>query len=329
MPHHLPKAELHVHLDGTLTPELIRQLAHKHEVTVDSSIFTNCGQFFYWQDFAGFHRVFEEAFQVIRDVEDVQLITYNYLQQLAGHNTCYAELIVSPYHAANSAIEYATLLKGLQAGIDQARQDYGIEARVLMVFMRHYGPDKANDMMQTIIDHPHPYVVGVNLVGDIQQYAVAEFKDCFKRAQQHGLGLSCHAGELGGGVEEIWQAIDDLQVDRVSHGVRCLEDPELVKRLVEEQIHLEVCPTSNIVLGMYPDYEAHPFKQLHQAGLNLGLNTDDPGFFDTNITREYQIAQDYYGLTDDELKTVTLNALQASFVDDKLKQSLQARVGRK
>lgn len=322
MPKHLPKAELHVHLDGTLTPQLIQQLAHKHDVSINPDILTACGQHFYWADFAGFHEVFEQAFTVIQDVDDVQLITYNYLKALSEQNTCYAELIVSPHHAQNNGMSYTRLLQGLQAGIDQARSAFGIEGRILMVFLRHYGPEQAEKWAQTIVDNPHPYVVGVNLVGDIRQHAVREFSACFKLAKQAGLGLSCHAGELDGGVEEIWQAITDLQVDRISHGVRCLEDPDLVKHLVDTQIHLEVCPTSNVVLGMYPDYQAHPFKQLHNEGLNLGLNTDDPGFFNTDLTREYQIAQHYYGLTDSELFQMTQQALQNSFVDELTRKRL-------
>lgn len=313
MTQHIPKAELHVHLDGTLTPQLMKQLACKHNQSINMDILSRCGKFFYWTDFAGFHAVFEQAFKVIQDVEDVQLITYQYLQTLAKQNTQYVELIVSPYHAQCNDLTYTQLLEGLQKGIDQARQQYGIEGRILMVFLRHYGPEQAERLVETIIHNPHPYVVGVNLVGDIRQYPVKAFANCFKLAKQAGLGLSCHAGELDGGVEEIWQAVNDLQVDRISHGVCCLEDAELVNLLIERQIHLEVCPTSNVVLGMYPDYPSHPFQKLYQAGLNLGLNTDDPGFFNTDLNHEYYLMQKHFGLVDADLVQLTHNALQARF----------------
>lgn len=322
MTQHIPKAELHVHLDGTLTPQLIQQLARKHGLSINKEVLSQCGQYFYWRDFSGFHAVFEEVFKVIQDASDLELITYYYLKTLAQQNTHYAELIVSPYHAQNNGLSYHQILQGLQVGIDQAREAFGIEGRVLMVFLRHYGPAQAEELVQTIVNHPHPYVVGVNLVGDIRQYEVKAFQDCFALAKQAGLGLSCHAGELDGGVHEIWQAVEDLQVDRVSHGVRCLEDPALVKVLVERQIHLEVCPTSNVVLGMYPNYQQHPFIALHKAGLNLGLNTDDPGFFNTTINNEYQIAQKYYAMSDAHLRQMSYNAMQASFLDKSQRQQL-------
>lgn len=320
----LPKAELHVHLEGTLTPTMVHELARQHGIEVARDIFSADGRSFQWKDFTDFHRVFDESFKVVRSKEDYQYITYTYLKTLAEQNTLYAELIVAPHHAGLNGVSYDAMLQGLVAGIDAARNDFGIEGRILMVFMRHYGPNQAMMVAEEIVGELHPYVVGVNLVGDIKQYAVGEFAEVFALTRKAGLGVSCHAGELEGGPIEIWQAINELGATRISHGINCVKDPQLMEKLIKRNITLEICPSSNIVLKMFPNYEAHPLKQIHQAGIKVTLNTDDPAFFNTNLTHEYEIGKKYYNFTEQDLLQCTINALQAGFMDAELKSRLLA-----
>lgn len=324
----LAKAELHVHLDGTLTPALVKKLAAEAYplVTLDPTIFSWDQKNFVWRDFSDFHRVFEEAFAVIRSRADYALITYLYLTQLAQQNCLYVEIIVSPFHAEQNGLSYADMLDGIATAIDRARQEFGIECRLLMVILRHYGPAAAQKYMRQIIDHPHPYVVGVNLVGDIKQYEIKAFAQVFGLARQHGLRVSCHAGEIDGGPQEIWQALDYLGAERISHGVTCLQDPRLVAYLIDNAITLEVCPSSNVLLGMYADYDQHPLRALQQAGVLLTLNTDDPGFFNTSLTQEYQLAIDHAGFSLNDLLATTQQAIQAAFIPAALKQALLNQV---
>jgi len=322
----LPKAELHVHLDGTLTPDLVKQLALQHHITIDPKIFSKDGKHFFWENFSQFHQVFTEAFQVIRSSADYQLLTYLYLQSLAEQNCLYAELIVSPFHARFNNTSYEKMLQGIIAGIDQARAEYGIEARILMAFLRQNGPNAASYYVDEVIQNQHPYVVGVNLVGDIKEFEIKTFDKIFARAQNAGLGISCHAGEIDGGPEEVWQAIQALGASRISHGVRSIEDPALVNYLCENKILLEICPTSNIVLNMYPNYASHPLKALWAAGIPICINTDDPGFFNTQLNQEYQIAQQYAGLSNQDLLLATKQALEYAFVDEPTKKRLLARL---
>lgn len=321
----IPKAELHVHLDGTLTPALVLQLAKEKNVALNPNIFNAANTRFFWKDFSGFHQVFEECFKVIHSPNDYQLMTYLYLKQLAQQNCLYAELIVSPFHAELAGLSYQEMLRGVVDGIDQAKKEFGIEARVLMVFMRHYGPEAAMKYAKQITDQLHPYVVGVNLVGDIRQYEVKEFEKLFDMARAKNLGLSCHAGELEGGPIEIWQAVDILGVSRISHGVRCIEDQALVEHLIKKNITLEVCPSSNVILKMYPDYLSHPLKQLKEAGLKICLNTDDPGFFDIDLAHEYEIAKQYADFTEQDLLNCTKTAINAAFVNENTRQALLAK----
>jgi adenosine deaminase len=224
-------------------------------------------------------------------------------------------LIISPFHAELNQIPYENMLEGLINGIDQAYRDFGIEARLLMAFIRQQGPGAAMHYADQVLHNQHPYVVGINLVGDIKQYEIKVFDKLFDRARAAQLGLSCHAGEIDGGPEEIWQAIDILGVDRISHGVRCVEDPQLMDYLFQKKIMLEVCPTSNVILKMYADYSAHPLQKLKEAGLLLCLNTDDPGFFQVNLTHEYEIAKTFCGFSAQDLCGCTEQALYAGFMD--------------
>jgi len=325
----LAKAELHVHLDGTLTPDLVKKLAAEAYplMTIDPAIFSMDQKTFVWDSFADFHRVFEESFRVIRSSADYTLITYLYLSQLAAQNCLYVEIIVSPFHADKNQINYADMLAGISKAIDQAHREWGIECRILMAILRHYGPLAAKKYMDQIIANPHPYVVGVNLVGDIKQYEIKVFDKVFDSARNHSLQVSCHAGELDGGPAEIWQAVNYLGATRISHGVNCLQDARLVDFLIAKKITLEVCPSSNVCLKMFANYSEHPLKALKAAGLLLTLNTDDPGFFNTSLTREYQLAKDYAGFTLHDLQATTQQAIHAAFIPVALKQELLGKVG--
>jgi adenosine deaminase len=322
MPTQIAKAELHVHLDGTLTPNLVRELAKKNQIIIDPAIFSKDGTRFVWQDFSQFHEVFTEAFKVIQTSLDYQLLTYLYLKNLAQQNCWYTELIVSPFHADFNNTPYEQMLTGIINGIEQAHAEYGIEGRILIAFIRQHGPTAAQYYVDQLTQNQHPYVVGVNLVGDIKQYEIKSFEKIYDRARALGLGLSCHAGEIDGGPEEIWQAVDILGASRISHGVRCIEDPKLVAHLREKNIILEVCPTSNIILNMYPSYAAHPLKQLKEQGVPVCINTDDPGFFNTDLSHEYHIAKQYLDFSNHDLFNTTKAALEAAFVDEATKQQL-------
>jgi adenosine deaminase len=324
----LPKAELHVHLEGTITPSLVKQLAasNPRPIEINARIFSHDKTSFFWENFSEFHRVFEEALQVICSSAHYSLITYLYLAQLAKQNCLYAELIVAPFHARENRLTYEQMLTGLIDGIDKARKDFGIEGRILMALMRHYGPSAAKKDIAEIVVQGHPYVVGINLVGDIKQYEVKAFEAAFSQARSHSLHASCHAGEIDGGPKEIWQAIDYLGAERISHGVTCLLDPKLVETLIERKVVLEVCPTSNVILKMYRNYAEHPLAKLKQAGLLLTLNTDDPGFFNIDLTHEYDVAHRYFNFSQQDLLATTQQAIDAAFIEQGLKENFSQKV---
>ena len=319
----LPKAELHVHLEGTVPPALIQKLADRNGLSVPAGVFASPDRF-RWVDFLDFLRTYDLAASVIRTPEDYRDITYEYLVGCAQEGAIYVELIASPDHAANVGLSDADHYAGIAAGIDDARRDTGIEARILIAAIRNFGVEAAVAIARRHAEDRHPYVVGFNLAGDEAGYPPGQFREAYEIAAGSGLGCTVHAGEHAG-AESVREALT-LPVTRLSHGVRAVEDPALVQDIVERGIVLEVCPTSNIATHVFDSYETHPLRKLHEAGVNLTLGSDDPPYFGCSIGGEYAVARERFGFEEGELKAITRTAVRASFADDAAKGTLLNRI---
>lgn len=324
----LAKAELHVHLEGATNPSLIKKLAKLHKIALPDSLFAS-DTCFNWDSFADPHKAnfikaYDLASTVIRRSEDYKMITYEYLAQSAREGVIYTELTVSPDHAASNGLSYAGMLEGVVQGIDAARAEFGIEARIIMVYVRHLGVEQAIKVAKEVTHQLHPYIVGVGLAGDETNFPPAQFLPAFEIAQAAGLGCTAHAGEMVG-PEGIRAAITHLPITRIGHGVRVIEDPKLMELIIERGITLECCPTSNIALCVYPHYEEHPLLKLYQAGIKVTLNSDDPPYFGTTIGHEYAVAEQYLGFDKAMLNHITRTAIENSFADLATKKRLLAR----
>src|SRR3954468_13769978 len=319
----LPLAELHVHLEGTAPPELIRRIAARNGLRVPEGVFASPDRFA-WVDFLDFLRTYDLAASVIRTAEDYRDVTYEYLVGCAREGALYVELIASPDHAASVGLSDAEHYGGIAAGIDDARGDSGIEARILVAAIRNFGVEAAVDIARRHAEERHPYIVGFNLAGDEAGYPPAQFREAYEIAAASGLGCTVHAGEHAG-AESVREALT-LPVTRISHGVRAVEDWSLVQEIAERQITLEVCPTSNVATYVYADYEAHPLRKLHEAGVNLTLGSDDPPYFGCSIGGEYAVARERFGFEEGELRAFTRTAVRASFADDAAKGTLLNRI---
>jgi adenosine deaminase len=315
----IPKAELHVHLEGTAPPALIRRLAVRNGMAVPAGVFAS-EDTFEWSDFLHFLRTYDLAASVIRTAEDYRDITFEYLSSCAAEGAVYVELIASPDHAKAVGLSDAEHYAGIAQGIDDARAAHGIEARLIVAAIRNLGVDNAEDIVRRHADDRHPYVVGFNLVGDEAGYPPGQFAGAYEIAADSGLGCTVHAGEHAG--PESVRAALELPITRISHGVRAIEDPALVQVLAERGIVLEVCPSSNIALGLYPSYEDHPLGALRAAGVRVTLGSDDPPYFDCSIGSQYALAHERMGLEEGELEDITRLAVTASFADDALKRAL-------
>jgi adenosine deaminase len=323
LPASVPKAELHVHLEGTAPPELIQHIAARNGVPVPARLLGSDGRFRY-ADFLDFLRTYDLAASVIRTAEDYRDITYEYLCSCARGGAVYVEVTASPDHARLVGLSDHEHWQGIARGIDDARQDTGIEGRILASAVRNFGVQRALAVAQHAAGHPHPYVVGFSMAGDEENYPAHDYVEPFRIAARAGLGCTIHAGEWAG-AESVRAALE-LPITRIAHGVRAIEDPEVVAALAARGIVLECCPTSNVVLGVYPSYEAHPLPQLRRDGVRVTLGSDDPPYFGASIEGEYAVCAERMGFEEDELRGITRTAIDAAFCDEDLRTALRSRL---
>lgn len=323
----IPKAELHVHIEGTVTPAMAHRKAAEHGMTLPTDIFDAQGNFT-WKDFADcVTRVYDAVAEVVRTPQDYEDIAHDYLVRCADEGAIYVEMIISPDHAARMGISYKDMVDGIARGIDKARAETGIEARMNATLVRHL-PDA--DLWKTareIVAYRHPYVTGLDLAGAEKAGDIPRHRPVFKYikdATNAELGWRMHAGE-GAGAVNVKDAMF-MKARRVGHGVRVVEDPALLDDIMRRGIVLEVCPTSNVLAGIFPSYSAHPLRRLIDAGVRVTLNSDDPGLFNCTIGGEYQVAKDHFGLSDSMLAEITLTAIEAAHVDEQTRAKLLADV---
>jgi adenosine deaminase len=316
------KAELHVHLEGTAPPDLIARIAARNGVSLPDGMLSDDGQFHY-SDFLHFLRTYDLAASVIRTAEDYRDITYEYLAEVAAEGGIYVELTASPDHAALVGLSDEDHLSGIAAGIDDARNDHGIEARILLSAVKNFGIEQAMRVARHAAERPHPYVVGFSMAGD-ERLPLASFKEAFAVAADAGLGCTVHAGEWEG--PDTIRAALALPVTRIDHGVRAIEDPELVGEIAASGITLNTCPTSNVVLGVYPSYASHPLPRLRAAGVRVTLGSDDPPYFGATLGGEYTVCTEQFGFDDDDLLEITATAIDAAFCDESLRSELRSRL---
>jgi adenosine deaminase len=313
-----------VHLEGTATPALVRRLAARHGIEVPPG--TIDGDRFVWRDFLDFLDTYDRAASVVRTAEDYRAVTAAYLAACAEEGAIYVELTASPDHAAAVGLAYRDMVAGVAEGIDAARAASGIESRILLTAIRNLGPERAEAIATTAAATPHPYVTGFGLAGDEAGFPPGPFARAFQIAHEAGLGIAVHAGEWVG-PPSVRAALDlPVPVPRLGHGVRAVEDPALVAELAARGTVLEVCPTSNVVLGAYPSYAEHPFPTLLAAGVPVTLGSDDPPYWGASIGGEYAVAAREWGLDDTALRGVTETAVRAAFVPDELRAVLLRRI---
>jgi adenosine deaminase len=319
---HLKKAELHCHIEGATPPELALLQAEKYGLDTSEII---ADRAYVWTDFTSFVKCYDSVASLFRTQEDYALLAEAYLTELAEVGTIYSEIIVSPDHGNTIGLGADAYLEGLAAGMEAAKAKTGIESRMLITGIRHLGPESVAKTAEFAARRDHALVTGFNLAGEERMHRVADFARAFDIARDAGLGLTIHAGELSGAFS-VRDALDHIRPSRISHGVRAIEDADLVKRLADDGVVLEVCPGSNISLQVFPDFAAHPLRSLHGAGVRVTLNSDDPPFFHTSLAQEYDIASSVMGFGDDDINSMTRTAIQAAFVDEATRQKLLALI---
>jgi aminodeoxyfutalosine deaminase len=320
----MPKVELHVHLEGTVQPETLLALAQTNGVTLPASDAAGLRNWYTFRNFDHFVEIFMSICECLQTPDDFARITYEFGRSMARQNIRYAEVTWTPFTHVNERLIWEALLGGINAGRDRARAEWGVRMRWICDIARHL-PDSAQTVVGwlTTPDAQENGVIALGLGGPEAGHPPEPFEAAFQAARAGGLHCIPHAGETAGPAS-IWGAIRALKAERIGHGVRAIEDAALLDYLVEHRLPLEVNPSSNICLGVYPSYEAHPLRQLLQAGACVTINSDDPALFNTTLNAEYRHAVEDCGLTVAELETAALNAVRSSMLPAQEKTAMEA-----
>ena len=306
----LPKAELHLHLEGSIEPATLVELIRNHGK--DSASLAEVERLYRYTDFAGFLGAFKDVTEHLRNPEDYELITYRLMERLKSQNVLHAEVFVSVGVCLWRKQDFPAILEGLERGRQRGEKDFGISLLWIFDAIRQFGAEKADKVLDLAIQFQDRSVVGFGVGGDEQQGPPELFKDVYARAGDHGLHLTAHAGESAG-PESIWGALN-LKAERIGHGLTAGQDPELIEELAERQVPIEICVTSNVTTGCCTEIAQHPVKSYFDQGLMLTLNSDDPAMFRTSLVQEYQLVQEAFGFSDEHLRELARNSFEASFL---------------
>ncbi|MGL6209687.1 MAG: adenosine deaminase [Paracoccaceae bacterium] len=308
-----PQIELHLHLEGAAPPSFIRGLAKEKHMDL-SGIFDAKGGYAF-TDFWHFLKVYEAATETLKTPMDYQRLTRAVLEESAASGVVYSETFLSPDFCGGRDVgAWREYLHAIREGADMAERDHGITLRGIITCIRHFGPDKARETARCAAETAGDWIVGFGIAGDEKIGQPKDFAYSFDLAREAGLRLTAHAGEWGG-PESVRDAVRDLRVERIGHGVRAIEDLALVDQLAETGIVLECCPGSNVALGIYPTFRAHPIAELRRRGVKCTISTDDPPFFHTTMAREYENLHAAFDWDDAEFASIARTSLDAAFCD--------------
>ncbi len=309
----MPKVELHVHLEGSIRPQTLLELARRNAVPLPAQDEAGLREFYRFRDFDHFVTVYLTIISCLRTRDDYRLIAYQFGADMARQNVRYAEVTFTPEtNVRSNGLPFDEVLAALNEGRAQAAAKFGVRFQWVLDISRNLR-ETAMPVARWAASAGDRSVVALGLGGPEVGYPPELYAEAFDYARAAGLHRVPHAGELAGPAS-VWGALHALHAERIGHGVRSAEDPTLVAYLREHQIPLELCPTSNLCLGVVPSYQAHPIRRLWDAGVYVTVNSDDPPLFDTDLVREYTVLADSLGFTADELEKLSLNALRASFL---------------
>jgi aminodeoxyfutalosine deaminase len=307
--HSLPKAELHLHLEGSVTPETLVELRQGHG---KESTLAEAESLYQYKDFLGFLMAFKTLTDDLETADDYELITYRLMEQLKAENVLHAEVYVSVGVCLWRKLDFDAIFEGLERGRERGERDFGISLLWIFDAVRQFGPEPAQSVFELAAKYRDRNVVGIGIGGDEQKAPPEIFREQYAYAAAQGLRLTAHAGESAG-PESIWGALN-LGAERLGHGLTADRDPELIEELAQRQVPIEICLTSNLRTGCCGTISDHPVRRYFDQGLMLTLNSDDPAMFQTSLTREYELAQTEFGFTDEHLRELARNSFEASFL---------------
>jgi adenosine deaminase len=320
----MPKAELHLHIEGTLEPELAFALAERNRITLPYASVDALRAAYEFQDLQSFLDIYYAGASVLLEEQDFYDLTSAYFRRAAADHVVHAEIFFDPQTHTARGVPFAVVLDGIERGMQDAERKLGVSSRLILCFLRHL-PE--GDAFATL-EEAMPYlqrIHGIGLDSSERGHPPSKFERVFTRCRELGLPCVAHAGEEGP-PDYIWQALDLLHVERIDHGVRALEDRRLVARLREQRIALTVCPLSNVKLRVFADMQQHNLKQLLDAGLAVTVNSDDPAYFGGYVNDNIRAVQDALELSVADWHGIARNGFEASFVDDSMRRRWVAQL---
>ncbi|MGW3626084.1 adenosine deaminase [Streptomyces sp. NPDC000880] len=310
----LPKAELHLHIEGTLEPELAFALAARNGVELPYKDTEELRRAYLFEDLQSFLDLYYSVMAVLRTEDDFAELTDAYLARAAAQGVRHAEIFFDPQAHTSRGVALATVIEGLARALDRGEERHGISTRLIMCFLRDESAESAMETLQAAKPYLHR-IAGVGLDSAEAGHPPSKFREVYEAAAVLGLRKVAHAGEEGPPAY-IREALDVLGVERIDHGLRCMEDPELVQRLARERIPLTLCPLSNVRLRAVDTLEQHPLARMMDAGLLCTVNSDDPAYFGGYVGDTFHAVREALGLRDEQLRELARNSFVASFLED-------------
>lgn len=319
-----PCAELHLHLEGTLEPELVFALAERNQIALDYPDPAALHAAKEFTDLQSFLDLYYACMQVLRTEEDFADLTRAHLSRAREAGVRHAEIMVDPQAHVARGVPLQVVVDGVASVLASSHQEYGVSTGLIAAFLRDRPAEEALEVLEGLLAMDAP-LLGIGLDSAEVGHPPSLFTEVYDRARAEGLHVVAHAGEEGP-PEYVWQALDLLRVERIDHGIRAMEDADLVRRLVEEQVPLTVCPLSNVRLRAVPDLAAHPLPAMVDAGLLVSVNSDDPAYFGGYVDDNYAALVGEFGLGRDRLADLAANSVRSSFASDARKAELLGEV---
>ena len=315
----IPKAELHLHIEGSLEPELMFELSERNKIEIPFKNIDEIRAAYNFNNLQSFLDIYYQGSNVLIKQQDFFDLTWAYMLRCEKENIVHTEIFFDPQVHTNRGIEFGLVINGIYKALLKAKKELGISSKIIMCFLRHLDEEEAFKTLDQALNYKNK-IIGVGLDSSEEGNPPSKFKRVFKQAMKEGFLTVAHAGEEGP-AEYIWEALDLLKVKRIDHGVQCLKDKKLVQKLREEQIPLTVCPLSNVKLCVFEKLEDHNLKRLLDRGLMVTVNSDDPSYFGGYLNRNMIDCQKALNLSMEDVKKLAVNSFKSSFlnIDEKKK----------
>ena len=316
----MPKAELHIHIEGSLEPDLLFQIAQRNHIPLRFNSVEELQNAYQFRDLQSFLDIYYEGARVLVREQDFYDLTWAYLERISAQNVRHTEIFFDPQAHTTRGVPFETVITGIRRALADGERQLGISSKIIMCFLRHLSVASAMDTLLQSLPFKE-WIIAVGLDSSEIGHPPEMFRAVFDKARELGFLTVAHAGEEGP-PGYIWQALEQLKVSRIDHGVRCVEDERLVEKLITEQVPLTVCPLSNVKLGVFNSIAEHNLKRLLDLGLCITVNSDDPAYFGGYLAENLEAVQEGLGLSGGDIYRLAKNSFVATFLPDDKKQEL-------